>query len=144
MPKSVSIMRFQIPNEPHLNRLQEKEKQSYIALSAVIDFINGCQKHTHDFKAHMDFAEYKQQVLAQVEKLKFQGPFSNSSYGENQFNVMHYQRVILSASKSNSRNMAIMAALHNLTPAALKRLVTSIKNSCIQLSKELNGSEYYH
>jgi len=138
MPRLMPLYSSENKSNETLSRLLEKEKQSYVALSAILDFINGQSKHTHDFKANMDFNEYKYRVLKQAEKLKVTGPCSNASHAENQFNVMHYQRVILSAEKVNSRNMAIMAALHNLTPAALKNLVRSIKKICIKLSKEIN------
>ena len=124
-----------------ISALQAKEKQSYNALSAVIDFVQGQQRHTHEYKSSTDFDRYKRVTLMRVARLKLKGATMAGSNQENQFNVMHYQRAILTASQSNYRNMAILAAKHNLTAQALIKLVNLIKKSCIKLSKEIKLTE---
>lgn len=130
----------QTTEKAKLVALYAKEKAYYTSLSALIDFLQGEQKHQHAYKSFESFEDYKRNTLSQTSKLKsLENDKARAS--ENQFNVMYYQRAILCASEANYRNMAILAAMHNLTPIALHQLLTFMKKSCIRLSKEIKKME---
>lgn len=123
-----------------LNGLRQKELQAYSALSALVDLLNDNTKPMHTYKSTMDFSEYKRDVLILASKIKLCSDIAINAH-ENQFNLMHYQHAILSASKENYRNMAILAAKHTLSKSALQRLVKQIKKKCLRLSKEADMAE---
>lgn len=122
--------------ESELFKLKDKEQQAYIALSTLVDLLQGYTKHIHDYKATTDFERYKRVTLIRTTQLNLNHYNNPCSTQENHFNIMHYQRAILSASRPTYRNMVILTAKHTLTQSAIANLLNSMKKYCIKLSKE--------
>ncbi len=124
--------------------LQKQEKQNYEALSGLIGFIRGLQRPYHKLTASTDFERYKRSLLAEATLINSQHTQKVAKQTDTQFNVTHYQRAILSASQENYRNMAILAAIKDLTPSALHRLVMLIRKNCIKISRKAESAKDEH
>lgn len=116
-----------------LHEVEKREKRTYEALAALINYIKGIKKY--DVKAYTDFFEFKKELLAAVTKLKVkQHKMSNR---EPKFNVKHYERAIKGASDATYRDMAIQAANKDLNHEAITELVTALHKDCREVTKQV-------
>ena len=127
-----SAKNLKLYNELH--DLERKEKRTYEALAALIQFLKGGKKK--EWPKMMDFSEFKKAVLAGAIDFNLNEK-SEAAALEPKFNFKHYERAILCASDATYRDMAIQAASKDLTQEALVELMASLRRDCQRISRQV-------
>ena len=117
--------------------LEKKEKKTYEALAALINFVEGRGKYT--INAVTNFVKFKKEVIVVALQLKSKRKQKASSL-DPKFNVKHYEHAIRCASDSTYRDMAIQAANKDLSREAMVELIVALHKDCRDASRRVKES----
>ena len=117
-----------------LSVLEKKERKTYEALAAVINFLNKGKKGK--LAPCKSFSTFKKDIISAVGQLSVKRKLKTAS-AEPKFNVKHYERAIKCAADATYRDMAIQAANKDLNHEAIGELVEEFKKDCRQSTRSV-------